>query len=182
MTEAENKDRLRPLLAAHFELMEEVWMREPISGNDCRIDFLAVTGDVLPWDVFGVEVKRSDLSGGRRRHAFKQCVDYRRCVVNDQRVPGLRGRYLPVVALYYGAPDPRRWRGLNRQPTEEEIRLGVEVRCFGCWNVGVLVHGSRGLTLEISEEPIWAQHWGATDVGITWPVERRFANGTKRAV
>src|SRR5262249_36495745 len=105
-TEDANKAHLRGRLAATlFEVYSEVWVREPLRGMTARMDFALVARDELlddgfPFDVVGVEVKRSPLQGSDRRHALGQCLAYRQCVLVDKRLPAARGLAIPAVALY----------------------------------------------------------------------------------
>ena len=92
----------------------------------------------------------------------------------DQRLAKQRGCLIPAVALYSG--EQSRY-GVARVPDDW---YGGEVRLAGTDNVGVFVHGSGGLTLEISAERIWSATRGVTGVGANWPTTRRFANGKKR--
>jgi hypothetical protein len=185
-TEDANKARLRTLLeAAHFEVYPEVYVREPMRGMTVRMDFALIPNDGLldagmPFDVIGVEVKRSPLTGSGRRHALGQCIAYRNCVLVDRRLPALRGLAIPVVVLY-AAGDSYRGDFFSRTQDMDAEHLYGEVRLAATQNVGLLVHHQRdGLTLEIADEPIWCVRRGVTGVGANWPRARRFANGSSR--
>lgn len=169
-SEAENVQAIHDALSPYFELTSEVWLRHPLTGADHRIDLLAEPRDEFPFPLMGVEVKTSR----RHRHfahltqALKQCVDYRQCVINDQRLPQHRGLMLPAVALYAGDAE---W------PDAEWME-----RLLGKWNVGSFrAERYRGLTLRISAAPIWTQRDGTTGTGAKWPAQRRVGNGRRRA-
>lgn len=174
-TETESVAALLQALEPHFHIHPEVWLRHPLTGADHRIDMLALPrADLIaaefPFERLGVEVKRTDeyTSPQRTTQALKQCVDYRMCVINDRRLPALRGTWVPAVALHIG-----------NTPWPDAYWME---RLLGKWNVGSLRYERwGGLTLRISAESIWRTRDGVTGVGVTWPAERRIGNGKRRA-
>jgi hypothetical protein len=172
-TEEQNREQILTLLEPHFDLYREVWLRDPLTSLDMRIDVLAVPREEdFPFDPLGVEVKRSNPAIGHRTQAFKQAIDYRRCVLNDQRLKSYRCAWVPAVAVYMGGPSYRLQIG---DPDRELVRLA------GKFNVGLFVrHRWSGLQLEICGEPIWNGRYGTTETGLRWPVERRVGNSRRR--
>lgn len=170
-------DRLIRTLEPHFDLYQEVWLREPLFGFDSRIDVLAIPKEPLaerfPFAMLGVEIKNDSYKIGHRTQAFKQCIDYRRCVINDRRLPSRRSLWVPCVALYRGRDAPTH---LGDHYDDGEL-----VRLAGKFNVGVLEHHHyNGLELRVCEERIWSTRWGVSDAKTTWPDTRLVANSTRR--
>jgi len=177
-TETELKLRLLHELEPYFDVTAEVWLRHPISSIDLRIDLVAVPRPPLdeqfPFPFFGIEVKTDSSDFGKRTHAFKQCLDYKQCVINDKRLTSLRSLNLPCIALYRGRS--RRVR-LDEDKTESLL-----VRLVGKFNVGELEHGDfDGLMLLVSAERIWCAQRGVTASMSLWPAARLVANSRRRS-
>ena len=173
--ELELTDRLIAQLEPHFDLTRQVWLRHPLDGLDCRIDLVALPRPPLderfPFPLFGVEVKADSNELRQMTQAYKQCLDYQRCILNDPRLPKLRACALPCVALYRG-------RHGDRFPDDPMETLAV--RLVGKYNVGVLEHARYGLELRICDERIWSARQGVSDSKTAWPATRLVANSRQR--
>lgn len=177
MTEPELQQQLVTALEPYFEVTEQVWLRNPIYGFDLRIDLVAAPrpplDERLPFAFLGIEVKVDNHEFAARTQAFKQCLDYKQCVLNDQRLPKLRGLWLPCVALYRGRE--------RRTRRDEDPAESLLVRLVGKFNVGELEHGHYdGLMLLVCNERIWCVREGISDGKMTWPTARLVANSTRR--
>jgi hypothetical protein len=177
--EHELRRRLLGTLIDHFDVTEEVWLRHPLHCLDLRIDVVAVPRPPLdrrfPFPLLGVEIKTDRDELRHVTHAYKQCLDYKQCVVNDKRLRNLRGLWLPCVALYRGRQTPR-WPDETSDPWE-----AFAVRLAGKFNVGVLEHGYRGaLELRVCDERIWSTRSGVSDARTAWPAARLIANSNRR--
>lgn len=181
MTEAINTAAIRRTLEPHFYIVSEVWLRHPVSGLHLRVDLVALPRRPLldagfPFDVWGIEIKRSDLGMAQLTRSFKQCVDYGACIIDDDRAVACRGLNLAAVALYSGQMAAR------RHSADE----GLLMRMLGKFNVGLLrppasdAHWEQ-TSLEISDEKVWGSKEGVTGLGRKWPVTRRVGNGRHRA-
>lgn len=178
--EPELQRRLVEALDEHFAVTEQVWLRHPIYAFDLRIDAIAIPRTPLderfPFPFLGIEVKTDNDQLGHVTQAYKQCLDYKQCVVNDQRLPNLRGLIVPCIALYRGRQ--------RRQPLDKpwDAWETFAVRLVGKWNVGVLEESRQGnLELRVCDERIWHGAYGVTDSKTLWPVTRLVANSTRRA-
>jgi hypothetical protein len=139
-------------------------LRDSQSGIDFRVDFLDQRrdGSDFPFDPVAIEVKRSDAVYGAYILALKQCVDYRGCVVVDQRLPSLKGIAVPAVFLWRGqwmkGPTSRGGAGT----VQPGFRDGA-IRMAGKSNVGEIVHHIyQGMRFEISDTPLWSALGGLT--------------------
>jgi hypothetical protein len=161
-------------LETDFHLLSEAWLRDPLTSVDLRIDLLAWPKiENFPFDLMGVEVKRPVRQNRDYVAALKQCVDYRRAVVVDDRCQHCFGWMLAAVFLFCG-----------RESHDTVHHDGVygAARLAGRFNVGELVrHPWTGARLEIAETPIWSLQGGVTGMGVAWPAERRVGNGRRRS-
>lgn len=180
MTETENLAAVKATLDPHFHLVDEVWLRHPTSGIALRVDLVAIPRQPLldagfPFDVWGIEVKRSDLGVGELTKAFKQCCDYAVCIIDDDRAKVCCGLNLAAVALYTGATTDDSYR----YATDAH---GPLLRFLGKFNVGELRHHHwDGLQLAVSATPLWTSRNGLTGNGRKFPQLRRLGNGRRRA-
>ncbi len=176
-TEPELSAWLRETLDPSFYLTPEVWLRNPLSDANLRIDFLAAPKrDDFPFDLFGIEIKRHGCEGSDYVSALAQCEDYRRCVVADFNHKNVCGLQLGAVFLFRG-----QWQlGVGRYDDENAIRCGA-IRAFGKRNVGeIVLHRYQAVRFEICDQPIWTLSKGATGSGVVWPKLRRIGNSARR--
>jgi hypothetical protein len=111
-TEKKAKQYLEQLLAPYFRLQAEVWCRHQIAGNRLRIDYLAVPRPHVefPFDLFGIEVKRSCGDGSLYNEAIKQAIHYTDCAVDDPRPVLVRRNNRRIERVYiFPARGPDCW-------------------------------------------------------------------------
>jgi hypothetical protein len=181
MTEAELSQALSTKLEPYFWLIPEVWLRDPLSGASLRVDFVGLpkpTEQQFPLDVIAVEVKRPDTYGKQYIQALKQCIDYKRCVIDDERAKRCRGLTPAAVFLCRGQRD-----GLYENHVGvvgPDAHFGL-VRLAGKFNVGeAALCPKLGVELAISDTRIWTARDGTTGAGEGWLPMRRIGNSTRR--
>jgi hypothetical protein len=177
-TEIEISARLVKLLEPHFWVVSEVWLRDPVGGAHLRVDHIAIPRDPasLPFEFLAFEVKAERTDGAAYIQAFKQCIDYKRCVIDDERAKRAWGLFPSAVFLFRGDQRPA---GVYQ--TRDETRWAL-VRLAGKFNVGDAIDDPQdGLSLLISDSRIWTAQKGLTGRGLQWPQARRVGNSKRRA-
>jgi hypothetical protein len=180
MSEQLVSDRLIRLLEPQFWVVPEVWLRDPIGGAHLRVDFVAMprNPEALPFEFIAFETKANGVTGSDYVQAFKQCIDYKRCVIDDDRAKRAFGMFPTAVFLFRG--DTQR-RGLHDAKQRDPARYAL-VRLAGKFNVGDAFDDPiAGLTLLISDEVVWTATRGLTGKGRRWPTTRRVGNSSRRA-
>jgi len=148
-TEDDARRYLEALLEPWFHLKREVGLRYPGTANRLRIDYLAKPKPAtpFPFDLFGIECKRSNRAGEFNR-AIKQAIDYCRCEIADQR-PTL-GRLLGQrVERVYVFPAPGEGHGY-----EGGWHGGVE-RLGGLFHVGLITVRAGMPVFSMSADRQW---------------------------
>lgn len=156
--ESESARSFEACMGQHFKLISEVWLRH-MDGSKLRIDYVGYAHDPLlrgAWGLVGFEIKKGYEGIGGVSRALKQSVDYRHCILADDRIntrSGFVGKPLSFVFLWPPmAGFFERSSGMGQDPLVEGA-----IRLAGHYNVGVC--GFRNYTeasaLYVSGSRVW---------------------------
>ena len=155
--ESEARKYIIELAGDFFEFYEEIWAIHPANGKRLRLDAVSVcesSGHVIGW-----EIKKSHLFKAEFSAALKQAADYRGAILDDPKLPGLKGTAVEACLVF---PD---WDGLHDNGEKIYGKEADGMRHLAShFRVGTFSHYGLGGQhhILIGEQAIWHSHTGWT--------------------
>jgi len=176
MSEKELCEYLQPKLENHFKVWPEVYVKDIITGKRGRLDFLCVPLFETVRKLIGIEVKTAEALI-KPNEALRQCMDYRRAVLESKKCSEFNGMALCQVHLV----TPQFFGYRNITSTQfaicEKPHFLYPLQLAQKYHVGILAILSTGdIVLTQGKETWWTSRQGVRSDDDIWHSREKFGS------